>query len=122
MSQSGKGGIAILWRRTLTTMTALWFSLVATVRIIVCLRGGTWVVEERVVEKVVVAVLRVAVWVTIAAGVAIEVAVLVTVAEPLLEEGSDVVDYSAKLLVAVSLGGLKTTGDMSANKGHRYGV
>lgn len=121
MSQSRKGTSAILWRRTLTTMATLWFCLVATVRIIVCLRGGTGLVEM-VVEKVDVTVLRVAVRVTITIGVAIHVAVLVSVAEPLLEEGGNIADYSAELLVTVCLCCPETTSDMSADKGHGYGV
>lgn len=73
-------------------------------------------------EKVAVAVLRVAVKVTLAIGVAIHVAVLVNVAEPLLEEGGDVVDHSPELLVTVGLGGLEATSDVSADKGHGHGV
>lgn len=122
MSQSRKGTSAILWRRTLTTMTALLFCLVATVGIIVCLGGGTGLEEEGVVGSVVVAVLGVAVWVTITVGVAIHVAVLVCFMEPLLEEGGDIVDYFAELLVTVRLGCPETTGDMSADKGHGHGV
>lgn len=122
MSQSRKGTSAILWRRTLTTMTALWFGLVATVGIIVCLRGGTGLEEEGVMEKLVVAVLRVTVGVTITAGIAIHVAVLVTLMEPLLEESGDIVDYSTELLVTVCLGCPETTSDMSADKGHGDGV
>lgn len=122
MSQSRKGASAILWRRTLTTMAALWFGLVATVGIIVCPGGGTGLEEEGVVEKLVVAVLRVTVGVTITARIAIHVAVQVTLMEPLLEESGDIVDYSTKLLVAVCLGCSETTSDMSADKGHGYGV
>lgn len=121
MSQSRKGTRAILWRRTLTTMTAVLLDLVATVGIIICLRGGTGLVEEGVVKKV-VAVEGVAVGITITTGVAIHVAVLVSVTKPLLEEGGNIVDYSTELLVTVSLGSPETTGDMSADKGHGHGV
>ena len=52
MSQRREEARCILWRRTLTAVTAFWFYLVATVGIVVYLGGGTGVVEEIVVEKV----------------------------------------------------------------------
>lgn len=122
MSQSRRGTSAILWRRTLTTMTTLLFGLVATVGIIVCLGGGTGLEKEGVVERLVVTVLGVAVRVTITAGVAIHVAVLVTLMKPLLEECGDIVDYPTELLITVCLGCPETASDVSADKGHGYGV
>lgn len=86
------------------------------------MRDGTGLVEEGVVERVDVSVLGVAVWITITIGVAIHVAVLVTLAEPLLEEGGDIIDYSTELLVTVCFGCLEATSDMSANKRHGYSV
>ena len=46
----------------------------------------------------------------------------ITLSQPLLEEGGDVVGDAVELLVAVCLCGLETTGDMAANEGHGHGV
>lgn len=47
---------------------------------------------------------------------------MITISEPLLEKGGDIVSYPLKFLVALSLGSLETTSDMSPDKGHRNGV
>jgi hypothetical protein len=47
---------------------------------------------------------------------------VVALAEVFLEEGGDAIGYTVKLLVALSLCDLETTGDMSPDEWHRDGV
>ena len=75
--------------------------------------------RELVEQLVRIVVLRVAVDITV---LAVEVAVLLSLTEPLLEEGGNVVDHTAKLLVAVGLCSLEASGDVSPDKRHGDGV
>lgn len=103
-------------------MSVLWFKFVATIRVIISLgsRSGIQTVGKELVEHLVrVVVLGVTVDIPVTIMIlAVNVAVLLTLTEPLLEESGDVVDHTAKLLVTVGLCSLEASGNVSPDKRH----
>lgn len=102
--------------------TILWLSVITSVRTVIVsmleCSEFVWLLEnEGVSKRLEVACLRVGVSVA-----AISLRLVVSLAQTFLEECGDVVGDTQKLLIAICLCSLETTGYVPPDEGHRDGV
>lgn len=125
MGQRGLLRTVFVERRTLSTVPmALRFRLVPPIRAhfveLECRAQLLWLEDEGLAERLNIA--RLGLPITLALQLpllALQFLLVFVLAQPLLEEGRDGVGDALELLVALGLGGLEATCDMSPDEGHR---